>query len=95
MFKVTDEGIYLLVKIIPKASKSEIVGWENDRLKIRLKAIPEKGQANKELIQYLSKVLFLSKSQIIIVQGDTTRLKKILIKGLSTNEMKERLLIHQ
>lgn len=91
MFKTTNEGVYILVKIIPKASKSEVVGWENDRLKIRLSAIPEKGLANAALITFLSDSLSISKSRIHLVQGDTARLKKILIQGLSPEEIKVRL----
>lgn len=91
MYKPADDGIYLFVKIIPKASKSEVVGWENDRLKIRLAAVPEKGLANAELIKFLSGVLSIAKSQIHLVQGETSRLKKILIKGLSAQEIDERL----
>ncbi len=43
------------VKVIPKASKNEIVGWEEDILKVRLTVVPEKGKANEALIALLSK----------------------------------------
>lgn len=91
MLKIAEEGIYLLVKIIPKASKSEVVGWENERLKIRLSALPEKGLANAELIKFLAGRLSIPKLQIQLVQGETSRLKRILIKGLSCQEINERL----
>lgn len=91
MLKLTDSGIFLFVKIIPKASKNEIVGWENDRLKIRLAAIPDKGLANAALILFLSKVFSVSKSQVILVQGETSRLKKLLIKGLTVEEAVKKL----
>ncbi len=82
MFMTSEDGMYLFVKIIPKAHKSEIIGWENDRLKIRIAAIPENGLANAELIRFLSSMLGIAKSQVILVQGEKSRLKKMLIKGV-------------
>ena len=93
MHKAAEDSIYLLIKVIPKASKTEVVGWEGDRLKIRLAAIPDKGLANTELIKFLSKIFSIAKSQITIVQGETSRLKKVLLQGLSAKQMSERLKI--
>lgn len=71
------------VKVIPKASKSEIVGWEGEVLKVRLKAVPEKGEANEELIRFLSREFKIPKSSITIVRGHTSREKTVLIKNLN------------
>lgn len=73
----------LRVKVIPKASKSEIVGWEGEVLKVRLKAVPEKGEANEELIRFLSREFKIPKSSITIVRGHTSREKTVLIKNLN------------
>jgi len=35
----------LTVKVIPRARKNEIAGYENGILKVRLHAVPEKGKA--------------------------------------------------
>jgi uncharacterized protein len=69
----------LFVKVIPKASRSEIVGWEGDVLKVRLKAVPEKGAANEELIRLLSREYKVAKSLITIVRGHTSRDKVVHI----------------
>ncbi|MDP1607857.1 MAG: DUF167 domain-containing protein [Chlamydiales bacterium] len=69
----------LSVKVTPKSSKNEIVGWENDELKIRLRAVPEKGKANELLIEFLAKTLHIAKSQIILVSGSTSRHKRLMI----------------
>ncbi len=79
MQQIKDE-IILKVKVIPKASKTVIVGWENDELKIRLAAVPEKGEANDELIRFLSKHYAIPKSSITILSGQTSRYKKLLLK---------------
>ncbi|MCE2983872.1 MAG: DUF167 domain-containing protein [Parachlamydia sp.] len=69
------------IKVISNASRSEIIGWIEGVLKIRLAAVPAKGEANAELIHYLSKVLSLGRSKIKIVKGETARLKQICIQA--------------
>ena len=81
-------SISIVVKIIPRSSKNEIVGWENNQLKIRVKEIAEKGKANDELIDFLAKILKLAKSNIIIVKGHFSRTKKIEIQNLSIEKAK-------
>lgn len=83
MLKKTSKGILLSVKVIPNASKSEIVGLENTILKIRLAAIPDKGEANAELIRMLSKITKIPKSQISIIRGLTSRNKTVAFEEAS------------
>lgn len=77
----------LPVKIIPKSAKNELVGWENDALKIRLRAVPEKGEANEALIEFLSNLLGISKSRIIIVRGHQARHKQVELIDFSKEEL--------
>ncbi len=87
MIKSSKEGLILSVKVIPNSSKNAIVGIENNALKVRLNATPEKGEANEELIAYLAKTWKLSKSSISIHSGKTSRHKKILIRGLELEQL--------
>lgn len=87
MLQEINEGVILDVKIIPKSSKNEIIGWENDLIKIKIKEIAEKGKANKELINFLSKTFNIAKSNIKIVKGDTSRIKRVEIKKISKAEI--------
>ena len=48
--KETHQGLFIYVHVKPKASKNEIVGSVNQRLKIKLHATPEKGAANKDIV---------------------------------------------
>ena len=68
----------LEVLVVPRASKTEIVDYPGDALKIRLKAPPVDGEANTELIRFLSKHFKISKSRITIIRGETS--KKKLVK---------------
>ncbi len=81
----------LSVKIIPKSSFNKIVGWENDCLKIKIMAPPEKGAANEELIAFLSKFLHIAKSTITLVKGETARHKLIEIENYTLEQLQERL----
>ena len=67
------------VKVIPRASKTEIAEQTKNFLKIRLKAVPEKGKANQELINFLAKHFKVAKSQIEIVKGLTSKNKLVRI----------------
>lgn len=93
MLKQTNHGILLNVKVIPKASRTALVGWENDELKIRLAAVPDKGEANDALIQFLSKFLEIGKSHITIIQGQTSRHKRLCVTGLTLSQLQEKLSI--
>lgn len=71
---------YLRVKVLPKSPKNEVTDiLDDDTIKIRIKAVPEKGKANKELIKFLSKELDLPKDKVQIISGKTDPLKLIKI----------------
>lgn len=87
-------GVILLRLLIqPKASKSSVVGLfgQPARLKIRIAAPPMDGQANEELVKFLSKILNCSKSQIEIRHGNTSKYKDIHLIGVSLEDVKNRL----
>ena len=87
MLKETKEGVILPVKVVPRASKNSIAGWENDELKVRLNAVPEKGEANEELIAFLAKTWKIPKSSLTIHSGETSRHKKLLIRGMDSETL--------
>lgn len=72
---------YIRVKVIPNQVKTEFRGEMADgTLKIALQASPEKGKANKELINFLSTELGIVKTEIKIVSGVTSRIKLVRLK---------------
>lgn len=79
----TSGSVTIAVRIQPRASKNSISRTEDGSLKIRLTAPPVDGAANEALVNYLSKVLGVSKSSIEIVSGHTSREKRIRISGVS------------
>ncbi len=81
--KETSNGFELPIKVTVRASSNEVLGWEGNELKVRLKAIPEKGEANTLLIEFLAKTLGISKSKIELLAGHTSRHKRLFITGLT------------
>ena len=71
---------YLRIKVIPKSAKTEISEILSDEtIKIRIKAAPEKGKANDELIKFLSQELHIPREAISILAGKTEQIKLIKI----------------
>ena len=85
------ESIRLAVKVTPNAGRNEITGFKDGVLQVRVAAPPEKGKANKELTDFLSEALGLKKSSILIIKGQTSRNKVIVIEGISGDEVLKRL----
>jgi uncharacterized protein len=81
--KQTEISATLSVRIQPRSSKNGVTRMEDGSLKIRLTAPPVDGAANEALIKFLSETLDLSKSQIEIVSGHTSREKRLKINGMS------------
>jgi uncharacterized protein (TIGR00251 family) len=76
-----DNGIVITVKVVPGSSRSEIVGRHGTMLKIKVAAPPEKGKANKALLEFLAKQLNLKKTDLEITSGHTASVKQVFIAG--------------
>ncbi len=72
----------LSVRLIPNVKQSQIVGWENSVLKIRIAAPPIDGKANTELIRFLSRVLDCAPSEIEILKGQSSKIKILDVPNL-------------
>lgn len=81
----------LTIKAVPNATRSEIIGWMGDTLKVRLKAPPVDGKANAELCRFLAETLGLPKSAVTLATGGSSREKRVRIEGLTSEETQERL----
>lgn len=75
------------VRVVPRASRSEIVGEHDGALRVRIAAPPVDGAANEELVCLLSRVFRLSRSAIEISAGHTAKLKTVKVAGGSGAEL--------
>ena len=81
------EEARIVVRVQPNAGRSEVLGFKNGCLRIKIAAPPVKGKANRELLSLLSDVLKINKSNIAIKKGTTGKTKVIGISGLSQEQM--------
>lgn len=82
-------SIRLAVKVIPRASHTEIKSYSDGILTVRLAALPVEGAANQALIELLAKTLRLPKNQINLQMGFGGRNKIIDIAGVTREEFNE------
>ena len=83
MIRFTENGDSLIfnVRVLPKSSKSEIVGEHDGALKVKIKSPPVDGAANAELIEMLAKFFDVPKSAVEILSGQTSKTKQVKISG--------------
>lgn len=82
---------FLAILLSPKAKRTGITGQHDNHLKIGVSAPPTDGKANQALINYLSKILKISKSNLSIIQGELSRNKLVSVSGITFKDLKERL----
>ena len=83
----TKGGLVFKVQLQPRASRNQIVGLQGEALKIKLTAPPVDGKANKALVDFLAKKLRVSKSQLQIISGQTSREKQIEATGTTKEDI--------
>jgi uncharacterized protein (TIGR00251 family) len=64
------------ISVSPNAKRTELVGWHDGALRLRLAAPPVDGTANNALRRWLSDELSLPLARITLVRGDTSRRKQ-------------------
>jgi len=75
------------VKVLPRSSINQIVGFEGDILKVKVKSAPVDGLANRDLIVLLSKCVKVAKEKVEIISGHRSRLKKIRFYGMKKDDL--------
>ncbi|MCP4072547.1 MAG: DUF167 domain-containing protein [Hyphomicrobiales bacterium] len=82
----SENWVDLFVKVTPNSSRDQIIGivatGDNEyRLAVKIRAVAEKGKANKAVIAFLARAMHLPKSAFMITSGSTARQKTIRIEG--------------
>ena len=85
------EGTVLPVRAQPGARRNEIRGEQDGMLKVCVTQAPEKGKANKAIVDVLSKELSVRRSQIELVSGQTSSQKRFLIRDVTPHELNPRI----
>jgi uncharacterized protein (TIGR00251 family) len=79
------------VRVIPNARKDEVAGYREGELVLRLNAPAIEGRANKAAVEYVSRLLGVSRSAVLLVRGERSRHKIFQIVGLEIGDLERKL----
>lgn len=77
------KSIVLDLHVQPGASRSEVTGEHDGRLKIRLAAPATEGRANAALIEFLADALGVPRRNVRIDSGLGSRRKRVVVEGVT------------
>ena len=89
MKNISDKKATIEIHLQPGAKRNEIVGLKQGILYAKVTALPQKGQANRALLELMAKTLGIPKSAVGIIRGQSSRSKVIAVRGLSREEIEE------
>ena len=86
-----NRGLTFAVRIVPRASRSEIAGEQSGALRVRIAAAPVEGEgaANQELIKLLAKSFKLPQKAVEIVSGAASKNKIVRIQGADATKLRQ------
>ncbi|HEX8889452.1 MAG TPA: DUF167 domain-containing protein [Pyrinomonadaceae bacterium] len=87
---VQNDALIFKVRVVPRASRSEVIGEHDGALRVRVAAPPVDGAANDELQRTLARFLDVAIRDVLIVGGHSSKLKQVRVSGI-TREQLERL----
>ncbi|HEY0984592.1 DUF167 domain-containing protein [Schlesneria sp. T3-172] len=87
----SEHGVIIPVKAHPGARRNGITGVHDGALKVAVSQAPEKGKANAAITKVLADSLGIRKSQIQLVSGPTSALKKFLVSDIDPQELKSQI----
>ena len=85
-YRLGPDGLSLFLRVTPNAGKDAVEGMEirddgTAVLRVRVKAVPDKGKANAAVVTLLAKALGVPKWTITLAAGETSRFKTLMIAG--------------
>lgn len=89
-FAERPNGIVLPVRAQPGARRAGIVGVHQGALKVAVTTRPERGKANKAIVDRVCAELRLKPSQVRLVSGETSPMKRLLVSGIALAELERR-----
>ncbi len=79
----TSAGLSIAVLVTPRASRTEVAGIAEGRIRIRVAAPPVAGEANQELVRFLARRLGLPRAAVTLSAGTAGRRKTVLAQGIA------------
>ena len=86
-----ERGVIMPVRAQAGARRSGIMGIHDGMLRVAVTVAPEKGKANRAIINVLSDAIGVPKSSIQLLTGETSARKRFLVIGQDLNELQAQL----
>lgn len=87
------EDVSIAVLATPRASRTELAGVADGRLRIRVAAPPVAGAANEELVRFVARTLGLARSAVTVTVGAAGRRKTLVARGIAASDVRRRLAV--
>jgi len=84
---IIEDGVRIRLAVQPGAKRTEIIGEYDGYLKVKIQALPVDGAANGAIVSWLSKLLNVKKSQVVLDRGHRSRGKIISIHGVTAESV--------
>jgi uncharacterized protein (TIGR00251 family) len=87
--RLAEGGVYVELRVSPGAKSTAVKGLYGDGvIRLSIAAPPVKGKANAEVERYLAQLLRLSRSEVTVTKGVSSRNKLVLVSGLGLDEIR-------
>ena len=81
----------LPVRVITRAARDEIAGERAGRVLVRVSAPPVEGKANEAVCRLIAKRAGLSRRQVSVLRGATSRDKLVRVHGIDIADLRRAL----
>jgi uncharacterized protein len=85
------DGVWLSIKLQPRASANEIAGVMGNELRVKVTAPPVDSAANEALVRFLAETLDCARGKVELVRGQTSRHKIVRLLGMTAEEVVRRM----
>jgi uncharacterized protein (TIGR00251 family) len=88
-YREDSKGVTFSVRVVPRASRSEVVGLHDGALRIRVAAPPVEGAANQELVNFLSRKFKVPRASVTLIAGANSKNKVIRVANPTVTTLEE------
>ena len=82
-----DGALLFTVRVVPRASRSSVIGEHDGALRVRLAAPPVDGAANEELVRVLARAFDLPSRAVEITSGHASKVKQVRARGATRERL--------
>jgi uncharacterized protein (TIGR00251 family) len=86
-FTQQNGALVFAVRVVPRASRSEVAGEHDGALRVRVAAPPVEGAANEELARTLARALGVPRRAVEITSGHASKTKLVRVAGATRERL--------